>query len=269
MFTTFGRAGTNRASAALIAAAALFLSVGSHAYVLEEELLPGQVGSPPQDAYKITVTLPSDPADDPMLNTFTVNWVVPAEDTSGAPADLTADARFTIKSFDAGSLVMDVELNNTFDPTLGVNSLLSFGFYVDPEITSASVVNHSDPNNIVWMHELSDDLTGNFKNLDICIYPDAQSNSCNGGAVGNGLPAGASDLLTLSLTGNFASAETGEISTVMMSQFPVKFQGDWGSFEVPGQTNCCTRVPEPSALFLALFGIVAVRAARPITLARR
>lgn len=240
------------------------LSAPVHAFILESELLPGgQVGSPPQDAFKVTITVPSDPADDPMLNTFTVNWLVPKEQTSPqAPADLTATATFTIKSFDTASIVMDIALDNTFDPALGVNSVLSFGFYVDPNISGASLVNAADPNNILWTHELSQNLTGNFKNLDICVFPDAQSNSCNGGNVNNGLPAGASDLLTLTLTGDFTSAETGEIATVMLSEFPVKFQGDWGSFEVPGQTDCCTRVPEPSALFLMLLGVVAVRTAR-------
>ena len=43
---------------------------------METELLPGgPLGNPPQDAFKVTITLPSDPGDDPHLNTFTVNWL--------------------------------------------------------------------------------------------------------------------------------------------------------------------------------------------------
>ena len=236
----------------------------AHAFIMEETPLGGGFGNPPQDAFKVTITLPSDPGDDPHLNTFTVNWLVPIADTSPtAPADLTATATFTITSFDASSIVMDILLDNTFDPNLGVNSILSFGFQVDPDVDGASIVNAADPNNIIWTHELTADLTGNFQDLDICVFPDAQNNSCNGGNVNNGLPAGASDLLTLTLTGDFTSPNTGEISTVMLSQFPVKFQGDFGSFEVPGETDCCTKVPEPDAVFLALIGIAAVRAFRP------
>ncbi len=96
--------------------------------------------------------------------------------------------------------------------------------------------------------------------MDICIFPDEQSNSCNGGNVNNGLLAGASDLLTLTLTGNFVG-QNGSISTVMLSEFPVKFQGDWGSFEVPGGIDCCdgtppgSSVPEPASLGLAILGV--------------
>lgn len=252
-------------AARLLAALALTLGSTAQAYIMDTQLVPGgQVGNPPQDAFKVTITLPSDPNDDPMLNTFTVNWVVPKEQTTGSPADLTAEATFTITSFDTNSIVMDIALDNTFDPNDGVNSVLSFGFYVDPDITGASLVNANDPNNILWTHELSDNLTGNFRNLDICVYPDAQSNSCNGGNVNNGLPAGASDMLSLTLTGDFSvPGDPDTIATVMLSEFPVKFQGDYGSYQVPGQTDCCTRVPEPASFPLALAAMAAVRRLRP------
>ena len=153
---------------------------------------------------------------------------------------------------------MNVAIDNTFDPNLGVNSIMSFGFYADPDIDSATVVNHDDPDNLVWTSMLDTNLTGNFKQLDVCLFPDAQSNSCNGGNVNNGLVAGASDLLTLTLTGNFVGPD-GTVSLVMLSEFPVKFQGDWGSYEVPGQVGCCTQVPEPSTLALGLLGVGLVR----------
>jgi MYXO-CTERM domain-containing protein len=248
-------------------AAALIAFLGwlgaAEAYIIESEPLGGDpVGNPPQSAYKVTISVPSDPANDPGNDSFTVNWVVPKEQTSPtAPADLTADAVFRITSFDASALVMEITLNNTFDPALGINAIVAFGFNVDPDVTSVSLVNHADPNNVIWTHQLESNLTGNFKNLDICIYPD--SNNCNGGSVLNGLPAGASDVLTLTLTGNFLSAETGTLSAVMLSEFPVKFQGDFGSYAVPGETGCCgSSVPEPHSLALGLFGIALVELRR-------
>lgn len=239
-------------------------SFTAQAYVIEEEMLDEPVGSPAQDAFKVTVSVPGDPADDPGDNSFNVNWVVPKEDTNPlAPADLTATANFQITDFNATTLVMEIAIHNTFDPALGINSVMSFGFFVDPDIESAALVNHSDPNNVIWTEQLDDQLTGNFKHLDICIFPDEQSNSCNGGNVSNGLVAGASDLLTLTLTGNFVG-QNGDISTVMLSEFPVKFQGDWGSFEVPGGVDCCGgpsggTVPEPATLGLAVLGLGLVR----------
>jgi len=246
---------------------ALAASTGASAYVLETELTGGVAGEPPQDLHKVTITLPSDPANDPGDNMFTVNWLVPKEQTEinpdtgeRAPADLTAAAKFTITDFDSSTVVMDISLNNTFDPALGINSLVAFGFFIDPDVDTAQLSNYADPNSILWEAKLDDQLTGNFKNLDICVFPDETSSSCNGGSVNNGLPAGASDLLTLTLTGDFASPSDGEEALVMLSEFPVKFQGDWGSFQVPGATDCCDtppdgQVPEPATTALLLGGL--------------
>ncbi len=234
----------------LPALALALLSTSASAYFIEPELTGGQAGNPAQDLYKVTIS--GAQADGGGADTFTVNWRVPVADTNGAPADLTAEADFVISSFTHSQLVLDVALRNTFDPNLGVNSLVAFGFFVDPAVTEAEI-SWDQANATTWQTRLDTNLTGNFQDLDVCVFPD-ENNNCNGGNQQNGLSAGASDSLTLTLTGDFADG------IVMLSEFPVKFQGDWGSFQVPGVTDCCdggNEVPEPFTSMLLAAGIAA------------
>ncbi|MBI4693866.1 MAG: cistern family PEP-CTERM protein [Gammaproteobacteria bacterium] len=251
----------NLLTPALAALLAIVCS-SAQAYIIVASDAPGgTVGSPAQQPKQVQITLPSDPAQDAHVDTFTVYWNITQADVSSLPSNviIAAHADFTVLQFSATQMMLSISLYNDTTvggstPGFGTSGIESFGFYVAPTVTSAQIVQQSGA--VTWAQPtLNTNLTGNFKNLSVCVFTSA----CNGGPQTGSLQAGASDTLWLSMTGNFAGTTANEIAQVMLSSFPVKFQTTWGSFEVPGsRTDCCEKVPEPPSAALALLGAFAL-----------
>lgn len=258
---------------ALAAAAASALYAGSaSAYIISTTATGASDGAPSQPTYQTSIAKPK--TNDPGTDTFTIKWKVPAgQGTSQGVSspDLTAEALFKVTMFNATTLAFDIEIKNTTVlPPGGFNTnVLAFGFNIDPNATAVSVsdVAGSGLSAATWEGALSQNFPS-FQTIDICVWA---ANGCSGGNVNQGLAAGASDKLTLTLTGNFAApANSTNKYVALLSDFPLKFQGSWGSFEVPGGPNGgggCTDpngcggggVPEPTSIALFGLGMVALR----------
>ena len=197
-------------------------------------------------------------------SSFDVEWLVPAGFVSALPIDLSAEATFTLKSYSGDTFELEVDIENTTATTYDDGgtlsstqaNILSFGFGVDPDATSVAISGGS----FFTTAEVQtgpQNFPGGFKDIDVCVY----TAGCSGGDVNTGLVAGGTDTITLAVTGNFNGG------TVMLGDFPLKFQGQWGSFEPGGGVcepggDCEPPVPpnsvaEPETLGLfALAGMV-------------
>jgi hypothetical protein len=231
--------GTCLLFAASQAQAVLITSTGSSA------------GSPTQPTYQAAIST----AD--VGQTFSLDWLI-AAGTGSLPVDLTATVTFTINSFSLNAsgndiLSLGITIANTTDLSAypGTNSaILAFGFGVTPDATASLVSSGTTFDSVGSGSGPQQTFPGGFKQIDVCIF----SAGCSGGDVNSGLQAGNSDSLVLNLSGNFDQNGTGP-GALSLLDFPLKFQGTWGSFETPGQT---TRVPEPTTLSLlgiALLGL--------------
>lgn len=175
-------------------------------------------------------------------NTYTINWLDPTSST-GIATNLSATGTFTVKSLTSSGLLMNVTLDNTTASSFQA-AILSLGMTSSPGLSSkfegpsAVFTSLSDPGN----------FPGGFKNINICAYA---GNNCNGGSINSGLQSGSDTSFELALTtssGNLLS--TG----VDLSQFPVKFQTQNGSFEFGGTSSTVPSTPEPSTLVLTITG---------------
>lgn len=256
----------------VISASALYAGSAS-AYLISTTATGSSDGSPSQSTYQTSIAKPTDSAADPGTDSFTIKWNVPAglASTGGVsnPA-LTAEATFKVTNFSATTLAFDIDIKNTTVlPPGGFNTnVLSFGFNIDPNATNVAV---SDVSGLglaaaTWEGALAQNFPS-FQTIDVCVWA---ANGCTGGNINQGLAAGASDKLTLTLTGNFnAPAGSPNKYVALLSDFPLKFQGSWGSFEVPGSGNggSCTKpggcggngVPEPASFALVGLGMLALR----------
>lgn len=211
------------------------------------------------DMLRLASNLPHDPGD----SMFEVNWSVPAgvNTTNGVPNPaLTANAKFTVLAFTATTLQFGINIKNTtvLPPGDFNNNVFSFGFNIDPNATSVTATD-SNGDSVTWEAAIAQNFPS-FQTVDVCVWA---ANGCAGGNINQGLAVGASDSLTLTLTGNFAAPPgSGNTVVAMISDFPLKFQGTWGSYEVPGNTGCCGggdhQVPEPTTLSLAMLGLACV-----------
>lgn len=190
-------------------------------------------------------------------DTYTINWLDPTSST-GISTNLSATGTFTVKSLTSSELLLNVTLDNTTTSTFQA-AILSLGMTSSPSLSSkyqgSSTVftGLSDPGN----------FPGGFKNINICIW--AGSN-CNGGSINNGLQSGSSTSFELALTtssGNLLS------SGVDLSQFPVKFQTQNGSFEFGGTNSTVPSTPEPSTLLLESTGLLLILLLSRKTFARK
>ncbi len=258
-----------------VAALTLFTASAS-AFVIETELTGETGGFPSGDLHKVTIS--GDAADGGGADSFTVTWTVP-EGTVGdtaAPFDLVTAATFTVQSLSDTVMNLRIDLDNTQvladaiaegvvsagDDVGGLHSLLAFGFNAAPEVTGVTLLNDG-LGGATWEADLA---TGNgeglpgFKPLNVCMWA---ANSCNGGNVNEGLIAGDTDTLTLSLVGNFSDGPM-----IMLLDFPAKTQGLWGSFETGGVPDCCDNppggggIPEPGSMALILLGMIGLGARR-------
>lgn len=276
---------STRTKVARIALGALLLlnAAVAGAYTIET-VNTGNTGGEPIDfdLYKVTIsgdTVASGAGED----RFTVTWTIPTGTGNPSnPIPLVASATFIIDSFSTSSLGLTIEIDNTqvLDDVIaynlanpgsqidisnanaigGLNSILALGFNVSDTVTG---VNVSDSGNLDWdavVNGTGSSALPAFKPLDLCIWA---ANNCSGGSAKNGLIAGTSDTVTLTLAGDFS---TGPMT--MLLDFPVKMQGLWGSFEAAGVPDggdtppTGGEIPEPAVAALMLLGLDGLRRAR-------
>ena len=246
------------------------------AYIITTTATGNSDGNPSQPTYQTTIAKPKIAGDDPGTTSFTIKWKLPAGTANSGSTpnpDLTAEALFDVTTFNGTTLAFDITIKNTtvLPPGSFNNNVLSFGFNIDPNATGVSVndVAGGSLAATTWEGALAENFPA-FQTIDVCVWA---ANGCTGGNVNLGLAAGATDKLTLTLTGDF-NAPSGSSNKyfAMLSDFPLKFQGSWGSFEIPGGGNggggCTTPggcggggggVPEPTTLALLGLGMVALR----------
>jgi hypothetical protein len=174
---------------------------------------------------------------------FSIGWSV---DLSGVPTNnLTATSTWTVSSYTMDSIVLDISISNTtiLDPgTLDNAAITSFGFGVMPNVTATLSSAGSVFDSVGSGSGPQQNFPGGFGGIDVCLFADG----CSGGSVNNGLQAGASDSLQVTLSGRFS-----ERTDLLF--FPVKFQTSVGSFEPGGSM---VSVPEPGTLGLLCAGIL-------------
>jgi hypothetical protein len=221
---------------------------------------------------------------DSVGSTFTVEWIVPegtivedgdcepslcetnADGKQITPVDLKAWATFEVMGFDSSALVLDIEIKNDTQKQLNgvdLNEIVySFGFNMDPKADGVTLVNTNPKEDeaVFKKANLDDEASGGFKTVNICVVSDE---NCTGGSQTKGLSPQQTDYLTLTLSGDFKDPDNDNKVFVSLSDFPLKWQGDFGSFTVsgnggngdtpngPGQV-----VPEPGSLALAALGLL-------------
>jgi hypothetical protein len=172
---------------------------------------------------------------------FSVLW---SKDVVGGT--LTATGFFDVLAISSSEIQLQITVTNTMDPALH-EAVNSFGFNTNPAVTASYITEGT-----VFGGQVGNDTNfPSFQTIQVCVYADQ---GCPGGGYQNLLQGGASDTVKLLLAGNFGSTPSLTLST-----FPIKFQGDLGSFEFGG-TPVVT--PEPSSVLLFGSGLVGVAAWR-------
>ncbi len=213
--------------------------------------------------------------------TFKLDWSH-SVNRGQSSLSMGAEAFFLVKDFTNESLELDIFLLNTTDLS-GYsdkkNNIVSFGFAMNP---NGSVNNFNNftlgtPNQDYGYSNLEEDnvfdkvITGSkaklpgFQSLEMCFVSDGSKNQCNGGPVKLGLKAQKFDAFNLKISGNFGNNPNQAVSLL---DFGLKFQGDWGSYELSGQPddnvpnddNLLLEIPEPSTTVgLGLFALGGLR----------
>lgn len=167
--------------------------------------------------------------------------------------DISAKAIIKVLALDPNSLKLSFNFTNTTDVTYQ-SSVVSFGFGVSP---NAGEVSFSKSGNIFDNARIlpkQQNYPGGFKQIDVCVF---SSNGCTGGDIKNGLLSGQSDFFELLIKPkqgtSFFNSSTGS-SQVTLSDLPIKFQTQDGSYELAGVPEPITVVGSGLALgFGALF----------------
>lgn len=244
---------TNVRQLGVISGLSLMLACGS-AQALLVTSTGNSTGSPSQPTYQ------ADIGSADVGQSFTFDWLVPAGTMGDSllPVDLSATVIFNINAFtlDAtgdDTLSLQIGLSNTTDLSAYPNSnsaILSFGFGVAPDASAVFSSTGAVFNGIDSGSGPQQTFAGGFKQIDVCVF---SANGCKGGDVNDGLQAGDSDSLSIDILGDFDQGGMSTLGTVTLYDFPLKFQGTWGSFETPGQ-----QIPAPGTLILfgsALLGL--------------
>lgn len=161
---------------------------------------------------------------------------------------LSASTSFTLTEIKSSSFVFDIVVANTTNSLWEESRVSAIGFNVDPDVTSASVVNSP-----TWFAVLGGSFPNQFGALDICIKEGGGPNSCQGGG-GGGVAIG--DSASFSLELGFASLP----GSVTLDNFGVRWQSltseALGYDDASGTGTPVTKVPEPGTLGLLGLGVL-------------
>ena len=216
------------------------VAVAPSAMAYDIGLTGDYAGNPSGPLYKTNLTT----AD--IGKTFNLSWLVPQ--SNKLRTDLTAEAVLDVVGLTAQWLELNVSLTNTTSSIVNGKAfkaaIVSLGFGVDPNATSAQLTTAGNVfDTTVVQNSKQQQFPGGFKQIDVCIF----ATGCSGGNLNAGLQAGATDSFSLKIFGNFNAGGTGP--AVSLSDFPIKFQTDDGSYEPPGvPSEPEERVPEPITL---------------------
>jgi PEP-CTERM motif-containing protein len=169
---------------------------------------------------------------------FSVLW---SKDVAGG--QLSATGFFDVLSVSSSEIQLQITVTNTTDAALheAVNSI---GFNTNPAVTASYVTTGG-----IFEGLGNDTNFPSFQTIEVCVFA---AQNCTGGAYNNLLQSGTSDTFRLLLAGNF-----GTTPTLTLSAFPIKFQGDLGSYEFGATVGGPPVVtPEPSSILLFGSGLV-------------
>lgn len=167
---------------------------------------------------------------------------------------LSATATFDITSVNLGTgqIQANITFSNTSVLTTFTNAgITSFGLQTDPQVVGSYITTGT------VFEGINNDDVPSITDLNLCFFA---ANNCNGGAQNDLLAVGASDSVSVLLSGTFPNG-----LDILLSG--VKFQTSDGSFEFTG-TICtsptqpgCTppppgQVPEPATLLLFAIGVL-------------
>jgi hypothetical protein len=187
---------------------------------------------------------------DSTADDFSIVWSF-----AGCGGTCTATANFDVTTFNATTLVLDVDVINT---TVAAGEFLEgIGWNMDPAATGASLTTPGS-----FLDEVSlNQVFPSFNTLNICVQDNPPPGSCGSGQP-NGIPSPGADNFVLSLTGDFSGG------LVTLDTFAVKYSGALGSFEGEGEQPPTTgrsdepgtpppTVPEPASMLLLGSGLAA------------
>lgn len=184
---------------------------------------------------------------------FTANWLCSANTTCGTsgttPKTLSATGTFTLDSYTSSGITLSATIKNTTSSSVQ-GALMSIGISA-PGLTPAWGTPGSVFTQIGPAGGKNGNFPGGFKNINSCIY---SANGCNGGTIADGLGDGytggtmnplSTDSFKFILASNSASIG----SSVTLSDFAVKFQTQYGSYEF-GDGLGPSPTPEPGSFWL-------------------
>lgn len=164
----------------------------------------------------------------------------------GGGITVRSSAHFDVTNVTTTTLVMQITVDNLAD--LGVpvgwnGGITSIGFSVDPNATGVT----SSSGTVFSPGDAGLGSIPSLNLVEVCAWT---ANNCNGGAQGNLLADGASDIFTLTLTRNSS------MSAWTLDNFGTKFQTSITSYEFYGSPPPPVNVPEPLTLSLLAVGLL-------------